>query len=193
MTAAIYVRVSSDSQNHDSQEPDLTRWAGNYDGEVLWFTDKASGASMNRPGWLALEQAIRSGKIDTLVCWKLDRLGRTACELLKLRDELQTRKVDLVCVMSGVMGLDSAEGRMMFSVIASFAEYEREIRRDRQRAGIDAAKRKGKYRGRKPGTLKAKPRRAATLRKRGLTGAEIAEAMGVSRMTVQRYLKMYPE
>jgi len=130
--------------------------------EIATTTAIIAGGATNRSvtAWKQLEADIRAGKVTKLVCWKLDRLGRTACELLALRDELLQRKVDLICVMSGMMGLDSPEGRMMFSVIASFAEYEREVRRERQAAGIAAAKERGVYKGRKTGTRKAKPQRA---------------------------------
>lgn len=187
---AIYLRVSSKDQSHASQEPDLERWAASCDMPVKWFRDKASGRSMDRPGWNALEADLRAGKLAKIVVWKLDRLGRTACELLKLRDEIVARKVDLVCVMSGVMSLDSAEGRMMFGVIAQFAEFEREIRGERQGAGIARAKERGVYKGRKPGSFKGKPKTALRLRHRGFSLSEIAKHMGVSRETVLQYFRL---
>lgn len=189
--AGIYLRVSSNGQKTESQEPDLERWVESFEGPVIWYRDMASGKSMNRPGWRKLEEDMRAGKLSKIVCWKLDRLGRTACELLSLRDELRERKVDLVCVMSGMMGLDTAEGRMMFSVVAAFAEYEREIRRERQMAGIQVAKKKGRYKtvGRKKGSTKAKPARAVKLREKGLSAEEIAKSLGVSRNTVFRYFR----
>lgn len=187
--AAIYLRVSSNGQSTQSQEPDLKRWAESYGGPVRWYRDKASGKTMDRPGWRQLEEDLRAGKIAKLVCWRLDRLGRTARELLALRDELRQKRVDLVCVMSGVMSLDSPEARLMFDVIAAFAEFEREVRRERQAAGISEAKRKGVYLGRKPGTFKAKPARALKLREQGLSAEEIAKSLGVSRNTVFRYFQ----
>ena len=74
---AIYVRVSSKAQDLRSQLPDLERWAKAYaDAEqVVWYKDKASGKTMNRPGWKKLEAGIHSGKISKVVCWRLDRLG----------------------------------------------------------------------------------------------------------------------
>jgi hypothetical protein len=87
--------------------------------EIATTTAIIAGGATNRSvtAWKQLEADIRAGKVTKLVCWKLDRLGRTACELLALRDELLQRKVDLICVMSGMMGLDSPEGRMMFSAL----------------------------------------------------------------------------
>src|SRR5262249_19803247 len=129
--AAIYLRVSSNGQNTASQEPDLRRWAEKYDGPVRWYRDKASGKTMDRPGWKQLEADLRAGKLAKVVCWRLDRLGRTALELLALRNELRQRRVDLECIMAGIMGLDTPEGRMFFTVVSGVAEFEREVRSER--------------------------------------------------------------
>ena len=75
-TIAIYARVSSKQQDIRSQEPDLKRWAEAFsDGPVKWYTDKASGSAMDRPGWKRLEEDLAVGKIAKIVVW---RLGRTA-------------------------------------------------------------------------------------------------------------------
>ncbi len=76
---AIYARVSSKQQDIRSQEPDLKRWAEAFaDGPVKWYTDKASGRTMDRPEWKRLEEDLAVGKIVKIVVWRLDRLGRTA-------------------------------------------------------------------------------------------------------------------
>ena len=84
--------------------------------------------------------------------------------------------------------LNGAVGRMIAAVMLGLAEIELEFRAERQVAGIKAAKARGTYLGRQPGTTKAKPRRAVDLRAKGLNDGEIATALGVSRRTVQRYL-----
>ena len=80
---AVYVRVSTQKQTTKSQEPDLTQWISAYaNGQpVKWYRDKATGKTMDRPGWNRLEADMRAGKVATLVCWRLDRLGRTASGL----------------------------------------------------------------------------------------------------------------
>ncbi|MCA9082106.1 MAG: recombinase family protein, partial [Planctomycetaceae bacterium] len=80
-------------------------------------------------------------------------------------------------------------GQIIASVLMGLGQMEQEARRERQRAGIAVARKAGKYAGRKPGTTKATPQRAVELRARGLNDSEIATALGVSRRSVQRYLK----
>jgi DNA invertase Pin-like site-specific DNA recombinase len=83
---AIYVRVSTRRQDTKSQEPDLQRWVAAFAGgsPVVWYRDKATGKTMDRPGWKRLEADMRAGKIGVLACWRLDRLGRTASGLTAL-------------------------------------------------------------------------------------------------------------
>ena len=92
MTIRIYVRVSSRKQHHRSQTPDLKLWAEGK--EAVWYRDKATGKTMERPGWERLMRNVQPG--DTIVVWRLDRLGRTASGLTQLFEELQERKVNLV-------------------------------------------------------------------------------------------------
>ena len=75
---AIYVRVSGPAQDMRSQLPDLKRWAEANDRPVRWYTDKATGRNMDRPGWRKLDAALTAGQVARVVCWRLDRLGRTA-------------------------------------------------------------------------------------------------------------------
>src|SRR5436190_1004266 len=93
---AIYKRVSSNSQDLRSQEPDLDAWAKAQAGglRVVWYSDKCSGKTMDRPGWQKLEAALRRNEVAAVVVWRLDRLGRTAKGLTALVDELVQRKVN---------------------------------------------------------------------------------------------------
>ena len=94
---AIYVRVSSKKQEHRSQLPDLQGWAAAQAGEegVVWYTDKFTGKTMNRPGWDKLDKAMRQGKVAAIVVWRPDRLGRTAKGLTALFDDLRDAVVEL--------------------------------------------------------------------------------------------------
>ena len=131
---AVYVRVSSNGQDTKSQEPDLKRWAAAQDTPVTWYRDKASGKSMDRPGWSKLETAIEQGKVSAVVVWRIDRLGRTAKGLTALFDDLRERKVNLVSLKDG-LDLSTSAGRLMANVLASVAQYETEVRAERVKAG----------------------------------------------------------
>jgi len=142
-TTAIYLRVSHRDQSHASQLPDLERWAEAHDGRVEWFKDTFTGKTMNRPGMDNLLENLRSGKLNRIVVWRLDRLGRTTRGLCQLFDELRERKVDLVSLKDG-FSLESPAGRLHARILASVAEYETEVRAERVAAGQAVARRKGK-------------------------------------------------
>lgn len=190
---AIYLRVSSKRQDTRSQIPDLKRWADAQDDPIRWFEDKQTGTTMERPGWLALEQSIRSGKVSQVVVWRLDRLGRTASGLTALFDELRERKVNLVSIKDG-LDLSTSAGRLMANVLASVAQYESEVRGERVRAGQAVAKAKGKkWGGSKAGIRKKVDRTKERLIKRmrddGESVSAIAKTLGLSRPTVYDVLK----
>lgn len=191
---AIYVRVSTAQQQTESQLPDLKRYAEQQPGEVLWFTDKASGKTMERPGWEKLWKAVEERKVGTIAVWRLDRLGRTAKGLTSLFSELQERKVNLVSLRDS-LDLSTASGRLMAHVLASVAQYETELRAERVRAGHAVAKAKGiKWGGSKAGKViktSATPEQIETIQRlhgEGMKIAKIARATALSRPTVYRYI-----
>ncbi len=194
---AIYVRVSTAAQDQRSQLPDLRRWVAAYaDGQpVKWYQDKASGKSMDRPGWHKLTEAMRAGSVSRVVCWRLDRLGRTASGLTTLFDELHHRKVGLVSVRDGV-DLATPAGRLMANVIASVACYENEVRSERIVAGQAAARAEGKqWGGSKQGRrIKVSDEQVETVLRLHSEGgksgkvAAIARATGLSRPSVYAVL-----
>ena len=98
---AIYVRVSSKQQDHASQLPDLERWTEGHDGKQVWYKDKFTGKTLNRPGMAKLLADLNAGKLERILVWRLDRLGRTTQGLCQLFDELTERKVDLVSIKDG--------------------------------------------------------------------------------------------
>jgi DNA invertase Pin-like site-specific DNA recombinase len=186
---AVYIRVSTTGQNEGGQRREINRWLkGNGVEDVEWYVDKQTGDNLDRPDFKRLQADVFNGEIQMIVVWKLDRLSRS------LRDGIDTlcdwcdRGLRLVSVTQQ-LDFNGAVGKLIASVLFAVAEMEQETRRERQRAGIEAARERGVYKGRKRGSTKANPRRARALRDRGLTLEEIAKAMGVSRMTVHRYLK----
>jgi DNA invertase Pin-like site-specific DNA recombinase len=189
---AVYVRVSSKSQDTRSQEAELKRWAETQDASIVWYRDKASGKTMDRPGWKRLWADVESGKVARVVVWRLDRLGRTASGLTKLFDDLTSRRIGLFSLKDS-LDLETPAGRLMANVLASVASYEREVRGERQRAGIDAARAAGKtWGGSKAGRLLSITSEQANAVRRlageGVKRAVIARTVGVSRQSVYRLL-----
>lgn len=187
---ASYCRVSSRDQKHDSQKAEITRWLRNHHislRQVQWFVDTESGTTLKRPAFDRLQKVIFAGAVKTVVVWKLDRLSRRQHEGITLLAQWCEHGVRVVSVTQQI-DLTGAVGRMIASVMFGLAEIEQEYRRERQAAGIAAAKRKGVYCGRVKGTTKVQPARAQRLRARGLTAPEIATALGVHPRTVFRYL-----
>jgi DNA invertase Pin-like site-specific DNA recombinase len=187
---AIYVRVSTKRQDTKSQEPDLNRWAEAYADRqpVTWYRDKATGKTMDRPGWRKLEADIAAGKVAKVVVWRLDRLGRTASGLCTLFDDLRTRKVSLVSLRDG-LDLETPSGRLMANVLASVAAYENEVRAERVMAGQAVARANGKrWGGSKPGIRKTVTDEQIAvirhLKTEGTSVAAIARAVRLSRTTV---------
>jgi len=189
---ACYCRVSSPRQRQDSQKAEIQRWLRQHRiraRRVLWFEDTQTGRTLHCPAFAQLQRAIFNGTVQTVVVWKLDRLSRRQGDGINLLADWCERGVRVV-VITQQIDLSGPVGRLVASVLFGLAEIEQEYRRERQAAGIAVAKRRGVYRGRVKGTTKAKPPRARTLRARGLTTPEIANALHVSVRTVFRYLAM---
>ena len=191
---AIYVRVSSKQQDAASQLPDLERWADAFgDRPVKWYRDTFTGKTMDRPGWSKLQRDMDAGKVDRIVVWRLDRLGRTAKGLTALFDDLPRKGIGLVSLKDG-LDLATPAGRLMANVLASVAQYETEIRAERVLAGQAKAKSHGKaWGGSRAGRLLSvtKEQVAAIVRLHGegVAKAKIARATGVSRPTVYRVIE----
>ncbi len=185
---AYYPRVSTNEQSTASQLPDLERHAAGQTGEVVWFRDAFTGRTMERPGLTELLNELRADKLTKIVVWRLDRLGRTAKGLLELLEEIQSRNVGFVSLQEGI-DITTPAGRLMFSILASFAAYETEVRSERCRAGIAAAKAKGKrWGGSKPGIPKkltpAMVKKVRELKDKGVGVTAISAVLKLSRPTV---------
>jgi DNA invertase Pin-like site-specific DNA recombinase len=188
---AVYIRVSTVGQNEAGQRGEIERWlSGNGidSASVRWFVDKKTGDTLKRPAFEQLQGAIFAGEIGSVVVYKLDRLSRSLRDGINVLCDWCEKGLRVVSVTQQI-DLSGTVGRMIAAVLLGVAEMETELRRERQRAGIDAAKKRGEYKGRMPGSTKAKPERAASLRAKGLSIDEIAATLGVSRPTVFVYLR----
>ena len=194
---AIYCRVSTKAQDTTSQEADLHRWVMNNAGDapVVWYRDKFTGKTMERPGWSKLEKAMADGQVSKLICWRLDRLGRTAKGLTALFDELPRCKVRLVSLKDG-LDLGTAAGRLMANVLASVAQFETEVRAERVLAGQAKARAAGKTwggsaKGRLLSITEEQVAQVLRLNREGVAKSAIARATGVSRPTVYRLINQH--
>jgi DNA invertase Pin-like site-specific DNA recombinase len=157
-TIAIYSRTSTAKQKTDSQLREVRayvkrRWPK---AAVIEFTDTASGASVSRGGLDALMQTVRTGRVDSVCIYKLDRLGRSLQHLAGLIGEFERAGVALVATSQGIdTSHDNPAGRLQMNVLAAVAEFERGVIIERVRAGLDAAKARGVKLGR-PASLAAK-------------------------------------
>jgi DNA invertase Pin-like site-specific DNA recombinase len=187
MNIAVYIRVSTTGQNEAGQRREIDRWLTGHGLTATYFVDKKSGDNLKRPAFEKLQAAIFAGEVKTVVCYKLDRLSRSLQDGINTLCDWLKQGVRIVSVTQQ-LDFSGATGQLVAAVLFAVAQMEQETRRERQAAGIAAAKAAGVYIGRKAGTTKAKPQRAQQLRERGLTVAEIATSMGVSLRTIHNYL-----
>ena len=176
-----YARVSTEDQKLDLQRDALAQL-----GCHRVFEDRASGARTDRPGLAAALSHLRRG--DTLVVWRLDRLGRTTHQLVNLLEQFEREGVRLRSLQDGIDPA-SVMGKAMLQIGAVFAEMERNLLRERTKAGLAAARARGRLGGRKPrlspdGIDTARRLMADPL----LTMEEIASRLGIGRTTLYRAL-----
>lgn len=188
---ALYVRVSTKEQRLENQEKELKKWLKTNDipiDSVVWYTEKVSGTTKNRKELDRLCSDIDAGKIDTVVCWKLDRLSRSLRDGVNLIGDWCEKGVRLVSTTEGI-DFTNTMGKIIASLLSGLAQMETEYRRERQKVGIESAKARKVYKGRKAGTTRNDPMEAYQLRQQGMKVARIAKLFGVSIMTVYRYIK----
>jgi DNA invertase Pin-like site-specific DNA recombinase len=177
-----YARVSTDDQNLDLQRDALQKA-----GCEQIYTDRVSGTKAERKGLTEALSHLRAG--DTLVVWRLDRLGRSLRHLIDTVTDLQERGIGFKSLQESIDTTTSG-GKLVFHIFGALAEFEREIIRERTRAGLTAARARGKSGGR-PKAMTAK--QVQMLRNLasdpGNSIDEICKTLGISRTTFYRYVK----
>ncbi len=175
-----YARVSTQDQRLDVQHEALTR-----SGCDKVFDDTMSGKVADRPGLQKALEQLRKG--DTLVVWKLDRLGRSVKQLVDLVSYFDEEGIHFVSITDSI-DTSTPAGRFFFHVMASLAEMERELTVERTRAGLDTARARGRIGGRKRVMTDGKVEAARKLLASGLPPREVASTLDVSVATLYRWL-----
>lgn len=175
-----YARVSTQDQNLELQLDALTKA-----GCQKVFEDTISGSRADRPGLGKALDMLREG--DTLVVWKLDRLGRSVKQLVELVSALHKQNVQFKSLTDSIDTV-TPSGRFFFHVMASLAEMERDLIVERTRTGLDVAKRLGRKGGRKPKMTDSKIESAKKLLASGVPPKDVAKNLGVSVPTLYRWI-----
>ena len=182
-----YGRVSAGEQDLGLQLNAL-KTAGCSDVDI--YTDKASGVRASRPRLYNCLAALQPG--DTLVVWRLDRLGRSMPHLVGLVEELLGKGVGFRSLQDGAIDTTTASGELMFNIFSSLAQFERRLIQERTTAGLAAARARGRLGGRKP--IRPDDPRVVSAKQlhkdRSLSIDQICATLGISRPTFYRYLAL---
>ncbi|MBS1069864.1 recombinase family protein [Gluconobacter cerinus] len=177
-----YARVSTSRQQTDNQVTDLLR-EGVPETQIVTETVSGATAWKSRPALKKLVRRLQAG--DTLTVVKLDRLGRNALDVLTLIDVLKKREISVRILNLGI-DTAGAGGKLFLLLLAGFAEFERNIIRERVLSGLETAKAKGIRLGRKPTLTEDDIVQARRLKAKGLSAREVAKLLHVSKMTAWR-------
>ena len=181
MRAALYARVSTADQTTENQLEELRRYVSARGWDPTEYTDAISGAKDRRPALDRLLKDARRRKVDVVICWRLDRLGRNLKHLITLLDELAVLGVAFVSLAEGIDATTPA-GKLQMHILGAIAEFERARIAERVKAGLARAKRNGQRLGR------PRAQKPALELPKGLTVRQAAESWGVSKSTAARWI-----
>ena len=191
--AAIYCRVSTADQSCERQERDLTAFAARAGYAVIGiFKETASGVRLDRTERRKVLALVQRRDIDAVLVTELSRWGRSTTDLLATLKELEARRVSLVALNGMAFDLSTPHGRMMATVLAGIAEFERALTQERIRSGIAAARARGKQLGRQPGQRPKSDRlapRVLALVAQGRSYRLVGREVGLSKNTVADIVK----
>ncbi len=185
MSEIGYARVSTRDQNLDLQMTALKE-----SGCRTIYKDVASGSKASRPGLDLMRSYLREG--DTVVVWKIDRIGRSLKDLITLINDFQDKNIHFKS-LNDPIDTSTPQGRMMFGIFASLAQFERELIRERTMAGLNVARARGRLGGRPKGLPKSAQQKAyiaeALYNERHLSIKDICKELSIARNTLYRYLR----
>lgn len=188
LRAGLYARVSTaDQQTLPMQIGTMTEYALRRGWEVSASVQDINGGTKLRPKREELLKLARRRQLDVIIVWRLDRWGRSLSDLTHSLEELRALKVDFVSVTEG-LDFSTPTGRAMGQMLGIFAEFEREVLRDRVRAGLEHARHNGQKLGR-PTTAQKKNHKVLELAAQGLNKQQIAKTLNIGRASVYRALE----
>ena len=187
---AIYLRVSTGGQTHDSQRNELTEYCQRRGWVNLrWFTDTASGAKQDRSGLTEMMELVRRGKLDAVIAFKLDRIARSLSHLAQIIAELRAHSVSLIVPGQGIDTTDANPcAQFQLNILAAVAEFERELITERVNAGIAAAKQRGVRLGR-PSRSRKHTAQVRELLDAGLGASAISKRLAIPYSSVSEMVR----
>jgi putative DNA-invertase from lambdoid prophage Rac len=186
MKVALYARVSTaDQKSLKSQMDEMRNYALGRSWEIISEVKEVGSGGKIRPKREELLQMARRREIDCIIVWKLDRWGRSMTDLVTSLQELREIGVQFVSVRDA-LDFTTTMGRALAGMLAVFAEFERDILRERVKAGLQAAKAEGRVGGRPKATTEEQRIQIKKLLSKGISKSEVARTLNVSRATVRR-------
>ena len=188
-TVAIYARVSTGQQKADLQIRELRSFVKRSGWKLFreYIDEGYSGKDTKRPEYIRMMEDARRRRFNVLLVWKLDRLSRSTRDLLNTVAELDALGVDFISYENQI-DTTTPSGKLFFTIVAAFAQFEREIIRERVIAGLENAKKKGKVLGR-PRMHDPIIEKARSLRKKGMSYRKIGREFGVDESSIRKRLK----
>jgi putative DNA-invertase from lambdoid prophage Rac len=184
---AIYCRVSTDDQSCDRQERDLRAFARRAGHKVVGvFKETASGAKNDRPERAKVMALAQAKEVDAILVTELSRWGRSTPDLVQTLDDLHSRGVSVLALNGLSFDLNTSQGKLMRTIMAGIADFERDQIRERVKSGLAAAQARGVKLGRQPGQRPSdkKAKRVLDMHKEGLSYRLIGRNVGLSKNTV---------
>lgn len=188
---ALYARVSTEKQAVDMQTSELNDFIKRRGWKLYksYIDQGYSGKNTKRPAFNEMVSQARDRRFDVLLVWKLDRLGRSLKDLINILDELASFGVDFISYKDRHMDTTTPTGKLVFNVVASVAEFERDLISERVKAGLANAVRKGKKLGAKRKLTPVLFDKGLKMKNKGISNRQIAKTLNVSEGTFRYWLK----